>query len=191
MDAATNQMLDVPDAALVSLYANGDDRAANELSRRVVPPIFRLALRLLGDRSEAEDVAQEVMLKLWQIAPDWDAGRARPTTWAYKVARNLCLDRLRRKPPVGIDEIAEPSDERPSVETQLQSSERLTALDKALSTLPERQRVAVVLRHLEGLGNPEIAEILDISIEAVESLTARGKRAISKALRHQKEELGL
>ncbi len=68
--------------------------------------------------------------------------------------------------------------------------QRVDALQAALDDLPERQREAVVLRHIEGLGNPEIAEILDISVEAVESLTARGKRALAKALASQREILG-
>jgi RNA polymerase sigma-70 factor, ECF subfamily len=70
------------------------------------------------------------------------------------------------------------------------ADDRMAALDAALALLPERQRQAVVLRHIEGLSNPEIAMILDLGVEAVESLTARGKRALSAALSGKKEALG-
>jgi RNA polymerase sigma-70 factor (ECF subfamily) len=72
----------------------------------------------------------------------------------------------------------------------LGEAERLAALDAALADLPGRQRQAVVLRHIEGLSNPEIADILEIGVEAVESLTARGKRALTAALAGRREELG-
>jgi RNA polymerase sigma-70 factor (ECF subfamily) len=92
---------------------------------------------------------------------------------------------------VTLDDADEPEDDRPSALATLETRERLTALDAALAELPERQRQAVVLRHIEGLANPEIAEVMDISVEAVESLTARGKRALAAILAPQREELGL
>jgi RNA polymerase sigma-70 factor (ECF subfamily) len=91
---------------------------------------------------------------------------------------------------VGLDTIAEPEDNTPSVEAQMIQSDRMTALDHALAQLPERQRQAVVLRHIEGLANPEIADVLEISVDAVESLTARARRNLAKILDGQQEALG-
>jgi len=108
------------------------------------------AQRMLHDLAEAEDVVQDTMLRLWKIAPDWVPGAAKPATWAFRVASNLCTDRLRKRRGVGLDEIAEPVSETPGVEAQLMQTERATALDAALQTLPDRQRQAVVLRHIEG-----------------------------------------
>ncbi|MBF9031765.1 sigma-70 family RNA polymerase sigma factor, partial [Rhodobacterales bacterium HKCCE3408] len=114
-----------------------------------------------------------------------------PATWLYRVTANLAVDRIRaRRGAVALDAVPEPEDGRLSAADGMQEAARLAALDAALQTLPERQRQAVVLRHIEGLANPEIAEALDISVEAVESLTARGKRALASALRGQKEALG-
>ena len=132
-----------------------------------------------------------MMLRLWKIAPDWQQGGAKVSTWVFQVARNLATDRLRKRRGVALDDISEPVDERPGADEKLIAGDRMTALDWALSQLPDRQRQAVVLRHIEGMSNPDIAEILEISVEAVESLTARGKRALAGLLASRKEELGL
>jgi RNA polymerase sigma-70 factor (ECF subfamily) len=174
------------------LFANGDPGAARVLADRLLPRALRHAARVLGDRAEAEDVAQEAMMRLWRAAPDWrQDGPAVPATWLYRVVANLCVDRLRRAGRMdALDDPDRAADGRPGVVAQMVQADRMAALDAALARLPERQRQAVVLRHIEGLTNPEIAQILDIGVEAVESLTARGKRALSAALAGQKEALG-
>ena len=180
------------DARLLAAYAAGDAGAARTLMLRITPRVHALAVRMLGDRAEAEDVTQEAMLRLWKIAPDWRDMGAAPATWTYRVAANLCTDRLRRRRfQAPMDPDYDAADDRPGHEARLQDRARRVALRQALDTLPERQRLAVVLRHLEGRTNPEIAEIMDLSVEAVESLTARGKRMLAKALAGQREALGL
>jgi len=180
------------DAVLLARYAQGDAAAARSLTVRLVPRVHAQAMRMLGDAAEAEDVAQEAMLRLWRVAPDWRAGEAQVTTWLYRVVANLCTDRLRRRPRSGValDDVAEPEDPAPSAEAQLQNASRFAALRDAIAALPERQRLALTLRHFEGASNPEIAAQLDISIEAVESLTARAKRALAQALKGQAAALG-
>lgn len=185
---------DVSDEALMVLYANGDRAAALALTQRVTPRILAYATRLLGgDRAEAEDVTQETMLRLWRQAPTWRQGETRVTTWAYRVATNLCIDRQRsrrRKGLVGLDDAPDLAEPAPGADARLQHAQRLDALQTALAALPDRQRQAVVLRHIEGLSNPEIAQILEIGVEAVESLTARGKRALAALLSGRKPALG-
>jgi len=154
------------------------------------PVVSRHATRVRGDAAEAEDVTQEALIRLWKIAPEWQPGAAKVTTWLFRVTANLCTDRLRKRRGVGLDEIAEPTDPAPGAEAQLQTKSRMDALQAGLLQLPERQRQAVILRHIEGLANPEIAQILDISTEAVESLTARGKRALTQAIAPLRETLG-
>lgn len=178
------------DAALLAAYAAGDGRAARRLVDRHLPRVLGFARRMLGDAAEAEDVAQEAMLRLWRIAPDWRAGEARVSTWLYRVTANLCTDRLRRRRGVTGAELPEPADDRPGALATLIAADRAAALETALAALPERQRQAVVLRHLEGLSNPEIAAILDCGVEAVESLIARGRRALTARLAPQRAELG-
>lgn len=179
------------DAALMAAYARGDGRAAAELSARLLPRVLGQAMRMLQDRAEAEDVAQEAMLRLWKAAPDWRDGEALVSTWMYRVTANLCTDRLRsRRPTKDLDQVAEPPDPTPGAEAQLTQAARVDALSAALAQLPERQAQAVALRHLEGLSNPEIARVMDIGVEAVESLTARGKRALKGLLAARRAELG-
>ena len=180
----------VSDDALMVLFANGDHSAARELSVRHLGTVVAFARRLIPNLSDAEDIAQEAMLRLWKIAPEWRQGEAKVTTWLFRVTRNLCIDRLRQRTFSDLDAVAEPMDENPSVQARLEQNERMKALSEALSELPDRQREAVTLRHIEGLSNPEIAEIMEISVEAVESLTARGKRVLKGALEKRKKELG-
>ena len=180
----------ISDEALLVAFGNGDLDAARDLTARLTPRLLGQAFRMLQDRAEAEDVTQEAMLRLWRVAADWRQGEAQVSTWAYRVVANLCLDRLRKRRPVGLDQIAEPEDNAPSVADRMQDQTRLRALADALAAMPDRQAQAVALRHLEGLGNPEIAEIMEITVEAVESLTARGKRTLAALLAGRKAELG-
>ncbi|MEJ6502462.1 MAG: RNA polymerase sigma factor [Rhodobacterales bacterium] len=191
MQMPFDAMTDLSDDALLALYGNGDSMAAASLTARLTPMVFRLAKRLLSDAAEAEDVTQEGMLRLWKIAPEWRQGEAKVSTWLYRVTTNLCTDRLRKRRGVALDAIAEPMDDTPGIEARMISDNRAEALNGALAKLPDRQREAVVLRHIEGLANPEIAEVLDISVEAVESLIARGKRGLAVMLLGRKQELGL
>lgn len=191
MDMAFDALGDVSDEALLVAFGNGDRQAAAALTIRLTPRVLSFSTRMLaGDRAEAEDVAQEAMLRLWKIAPDWRQGEAKVTTWLYRVTANLCTDRLRKRRGVDLDAIPEPEDDAPGAADGMMQAARLNALDAALAELPERQRIAVTLRHLEGRTNPEIAEVLEISVEAVESLTARGKRALAALLAGRREELG-
>lgn len=190
MSMALDTQSDTPDAALLAAYAAGDANAARRLTLRLTPVALRVAMRMLGDMAEAEDVAQEAMFRLWRAAPGWREGEAQISTWLYRVTANLCTDRLRRRRTVDLDSIPEPAEDRPSVLQTLVEADRAAAFQAALDTLPDRQRQAVVLRHLEGLSNPEIAEVMDLGVEAVESLTARGKRALAAALSGRRDELG-
>ena len=182
---------EVPDSALLVAVANGDAAATRVLIARLAPRLLAHASRELNDRAEAEDVVQETLVRLWKIAPEWRQGEAKVSTWCFRVLVNLCTDRLRaRKPAVDIDAIAEPAADLQSVVEKMTYVARRDALSAALNTLPDRQRQAVVLRHLEERSNPDIAEIMDIGVEAVESLVARGKRALGAALRGKRAELG-
>ncbi len=187
---ALDALSDVSDEALLVAFGNGDREAAQALTLRLTPRVLGFAARMLNDRAEAEDVAQEAMLRLWRQAPEWRQGEAKVTTWLYRVVSNLCTDRLRKSRGQALDSVPEPEDESPGAEAGLQQEARAKALEQALQELPERQRQAVILRHIEGFSNPEIAQVMDIGVEAVESLTARGKRALAANLAPRRAELG-
>lgn len=184
------------DAALLARLGAGDQAAAAELGARLAPRVLRFAARMLGgDLSEAEDVTQETLLRLWRHAPGWGAGTSAvpPAAWAYRVAANLCTDLLRRRlrrRDVALDSLPEPPTMSAGPDAQIMTAARARALETALADLPERQRQAVILRHLEELSNPQIAQIMETGVEAVESLIARGKRSLLAALEGQKDELG-
>jgi RNA polymerase sigma-70 factor (ECF subfamily) len=175
---------------LIILYKNGDAEASRILTFRLTPKLYSLAFRILGNSTEAEDVTQEALMKLWIRAETWERKGAKITTWLYVVVNNLCTDRLRKRPPVSLDAISEPVSDEPSAEEILQSKDRERELILALQSVPDRQRMAIVLRHIEGLPNPEIASILGISTTAVESLVARGMRNLKITLDGKKSELG-
>ena len=186
---------EITDDALMVLFANGDGQAASILAMRHTPRVLAVALRMLGDQAEAQDVAQDALMRLWKVAPDWRQGEAKVSTWLYRVAANLCTDRLRKhsgkRRMTDIDAIPEPADDLPTVETGLIQQDRADALHSALLELPERQRMAVTLRFLQELTNPEVAEAMDSTVEAIESLLARGKRNLAQVLATRKTELEL
>jgi RNA polymerase sigma-70 factor (ECF subfamily) len=190
MSSSPDAAADPTDAELLERYAAGDQAAARVLTARHVPRVYALARRMLNDRAEAEDVAQETMLRLWRMAPDWRADGAALGTWLYRVASNLCIDRLRRRRGAPADAAPEVPDASPGAQARLEAADRAAALSAALARLPERQRLAVVLRHLEERPNPEVAAILEISVEAVESLLARARRALAAELVPRRAELG-
>lgn len=178
------------DNVLLASFANGDRKAAQQLTERLMPKIHAHAYYRLGNIADAEDVTQEAFLRLWQFAPRWEQGNAHVSTWLYRVVSNLCKDRYRRPKIEDLDVAKEPTDEAQSPADKIDDHYRQKALYGAMSLLPENQRLAVQFRHIDELTNPEIAEIMGLSVEAVESLTARGKRKLMEVLASYKTELG-
>lgn len=173
---------DASDDSLILRLAAGDDAAFALLLDRHLGMIHRLAWRLLGDRSEAEDVAQESLLRLWNNAATWRPGEAGLKSWLYRVAFNLSHDRLRRRRLVLMDEPPETVDPAPRPGEAIEEDERGRTVRTALDSLPERQRAALVLSYYEGLSQAEAAGLLEISEEALESLLARGRRKLRELL---------
>lgn len=166
-------MLD--DAALMQRVQGGDAQAYRELSQSHLRRVLNLAFRLLGDKQEAEDVAQETFLKLWKDSKSWKPDYPL-ATWLLRVTRNLCIDRLRQRRPVEPEVEAGTDSSRPS--SLLERKETSLAVQDAIDALPERQRAALALSHFDGMSNPQIAEVLQVGVEAVESLLSRGRRAL-------------
>jgi RNA polymerase sigma-70 factor (ECF subfamily) len=131
------------------------------------------------------------MLRLWRGADDWRPGEAKLSTWLYRVAANLCIDRIRRRRRMSPEAPPDLADDAPSALAVMAGADRSAALRGALDDLPERQRQALMLRHFADLSNPEIAARMELSVEAVESLTARARRGLSRALSPKRDALGL
>ena len=171
-----------PDDELLSRVARGDPAASRALIARKLPRLLALAGRMLGDGPEAEDVAQEAFLRIWKQAPKWRPGAARFDTWLHRVALNLCYDRLRRRREVATETPPEQADPGPGPDRGLLAADAGRRVNAALQSLPERQREAIVLCHYQELGNIEAAALMGISVEALESLLGRGRRALRAAL---------
>lgn len=178
-----------PDEELVQQVGLGDKRAAAELVRRHLPRMVGLARRMLGDAAEAEDVAQEVFLRVWRHAASWKPGKAKFETWMHRVAMNLCLDRLRRSNRNGGEAPAETPDVLASATRALDDRQRRARVRDALQVLPERQRAALVLCYYQERSNIEAAEILGVSVDALESLLARARRALKTELAAERADL--
>jgi len=177
------------DAALVAAAAHGDAAAFRTLVDRHLAGVLAVARRMLRDDAEAEDVAQEAMLRLWRSADGLEVGPPGLRPWLRRVASNLCVDRMRSGKRLTVtDEVpeqAEPATQHSQLEAQ-DTSERVEA---ALRALPDRQRLALTLFHYEGLSQIEVGKAMGISDEAVESLLARARRTLKAALRDQLSEL--
>jgi RNA polymerase sigma-70 factor (ECF subfamily) len=161
----------------------GDRAACQLLVERHLGRIVTFAHRMLGNRTDAEDAAQDVFLRVWSAAPRWNMGSARFSTWLYRVAMNVCLDRIAKRRETPVDALPDLPDPRPDPSLVLHGSELAGHVRAALATLPEKQRIAVTLCHYQGLRNVEAAEVMSISVEALESLLGRGRRAIRAHLR--------
>lgn len=177
-----------PDADLLTRVGRQEPGAIQEMVARKLPRLLSLATRMLGDRSEAEDVAQEVFMRIWKHAAHWQSGPARFDTWLHRVALNLCYDRLRKQREVILDDLPEQTDPAPALDHALADAARSERVAAALAALPVRQREALVLQYYQELSNAQTAELMEITIEALESLLARARRNLRISLADERGE---
>lgn len=178
------------DHALIARAGRGDRLAASILITRHSPRVLSLCRHLLRDRVAAEDAAQETFLRLWEFSARWKNTGARLETWLYRVATNACLDRRRSAQREAPEEAAdEQIDTAPSAVERLSALDKRRAVEIALGALPEKQRIAMTLRHFREMTNVEIADAMATSVDAVESLLARARRSLVAALAGMREEL--
>lgn len=170
------------DDALMRRVAARDGDAFRQLAEMHAARPHRIAWRMLGDGTEAEDVAQEAMLRLWRDAGSWRPGGSGVAAWLTRVATNLCLDRLRKRARISGEDVPERADEAPLADVAIEQGEARGAVIAALERLPERQRAAVVLTYYEELPNADAAAMLEMNIKAFESLLLRARRALKDML---------
>ncbi len=176
------------ETALMRRVGAGDGAAYRALVERHLAPIVAFARRILDDSGEAEDVAQETFLRLWSGAGAWRA-EARLSTWLHRIAYNLCVDRLRRRRELPTARLPERPDPAEGPLAAHQRRQVAAAVDRALVALPERQRTALALVYYRELGNIEAAQVMAVSVEALESLLARGRRGLRKSLLAEVDDL--
>ncbi len=182
-----------PDADILPDLAHGKPAALSALMDRHLKAVKATAHYMLGDEIMAEDIAQEVFLRAWKHAPNWQPGQAKFSTWLHRVTRNLCYDRLRKKKEIYRETVPDMVDESPEASQVLQDQQNHSAqkskIENALANLPERQRMAITLCHFQELSQIEAADILEVSVRAYESLLARARKNLKEQLQSHKSEL--
>jgi RNA polymerase sigma-70 factor (ECF subfamily) len=170
------------DAELIARAGRGDRLAASEIVMRYSKPVYAICYRMVG-AAHAEDATQETFMRMWRTAPKWNDTGSKFSSWLFKVATNVCLDHLRkRKREAPEDAAPEQVDRGTLADEQLMQQEQREMVEKALLALPYRQRIAITLCHLQELGNIEAAKIMDVSVEALESLLSRGRRKLKSLI---------
>lgn len=185
MDTPESRRLDDPDIDLMLRFQAGDESAFEELVKRHTRAVLGLVHRYLPDPSQAEDVAQEVFVKVFKARLSWEP-QAKFSTWLFRITVNHCLNQIRARRHHGIvgtpeEELVETaSPERPA--DRMNRADLQEAVRAALDALPESQRMAVILARYEELPYEEIGRVMGLSVEAVKSLVFRAKENLRQKL---------
>lgn len=169
------------DRRVMAALAAGDRHAMASLIHRHGPGLRRFLAGMLSAPHEAEDIAQETFLRVWSAATRYDPDKASPSTWIYRIALRLAIDRNRRtgfRRFLGLEAAPEPEDETPGAETALAARQTLGLARAGLATLPDRQRRALLLRAVTEMSTAEIADVLGITPGAVEQLLVRARSGL-------------
>jgi RNA polymerase sigma-70 factor (ECF subfamily) len=184
-----------PSEDLMVRIAKGDDDAFETLVNRHQASVLNLIYRFIGDRAQAKDLTQEVFIRVWQAAKTYRP-EAKFTTWIYRLATNVCFNELkssRRKKWFSFNRSGEGgertleetlADGAPSAEDLLLEKERDRQISDALQSLPDNQRMALVLKRYDDFSYQEIAQVIGCSVSAVESLLVRAKRTLQEKLKN-------
>jgi RNA polymerase sigma-70 factor (ECF subfamily) len=177
------------DKELMLCVANGDTHAFATLTMRHGQYMFAVAYRMLADTAQAEDAVQDVLIKVWTAAPQWQPTTAKWTTWLHTVLVRHCLDMLRKRKPAADVDVGDVVDDiaRSPLQLVVNNERRLHVL-AALQRLPEQQRAAVILTYYHGLSNAEVAQVLGSTVKAVESMLVRGRKALRAHIGDEWEE---
>ncbi len=174
---------------MLARIAADDESAFRQLVERHIDRAYGLAVRILNNGADAEDVVQDALLKVWTQRGRWEGGRAKFSTWLYRVVTNRCIDLRRRPRGEDVESVPEPIDERPDAVTAMQRHEVGDMLEAAMQKLPDQQRVAVILSYHESMSNSEIAKVMETTVAAVELLLKRGRQRLKQLLRQAEGDI--
>jgi len=171
------------DEELMAQVQRRDREAFTRLLDRHLAGLQKFLIRTTGNGADADEVAQEAFLRIWTRADSWQSDRVRFTTWLFRIARNLAIDRHRRRRETNDEDLEQIVDDAPDTAHTIDAERRRKMMQNAIAQLPERQRTALVLCHFDGMSNPDAAAVLDVSVDALESLLSRARRSLKNALR--------
>ena len=183
----TTETKEFTDEELMGRIRNGDRDAFSMLVTRHTKKYYSLAFRMLSSREEAEDTVQEAFLSLWTNPRGWDSDRrSKFTTWFYRVVANACIDRKRKYATLPMEDGYDPPDASPGAEDAIEMKRRNENIESCIGELPESQQTALALCFYEGVSNREAAEIMGVSVKALESLLMRAKASLRTKLGGEK-----
>jgi RNA polymerase sigma-70 factor, ECF subfamily len=177
------------DDELLARMRLDDVDAYRALVERHIDRAYAVAIRILRNPADAEDMTQEAFVKVWVNRHRWDAGRARFSTWLYRVIVNRCIDLHRLPKAEWLDDVAEPAADLVDAVTGIHRQRVYGRLEDALHRLPAQQRVAIVLSYFEEMSNTDVAEVMGTTVSAVESLLKRGRKRLRDLLRRAENEI--
>ena len=182
--------LNQEDISLMAAIAGGDKKAFTLLIQKHQKGVLGTISKMLNDKDEAQDLAQQVFLRLWKAAPSYEP-QAKFTTWLYTITRNIVFNETRRLKRASLYSYEQAQEEygwdiadedNPSPDEELQQKELQKAVDAAIEALPEKARLAVILRRYENMPYEEIAVVLELSVSAVKSLLFRARAQLKESL---------
>lgn len=179
---------DTDDVLLERIAAN-DQSAFRLLVERHIDRAYGLALRILNNRADAEDIVQDTLLKIWLHRGRWESGRAKFSTWLYRVVTNRCIDYRRQPRTEDIEHVPEVADAKPLPLDEIHKHKVTSLLDAAMERLPDQQRIALILSYHENMNNSEVAEVMQTTVMAVESLLKRGRQKLRELLRRSEKDI--
>ncbi|NEW91957.1 RNA polymerase sigma factor [Rhodopseudomonas sp. BR0M22] len=179
---------DDSDEALMLDVVARRQQAFRVLMARHMPRAIRIAQRIVRDAAEADDIGQEAFLRVWNKASSFDPSIARFSTWLYRIVLNLSFDRTRKPRHAPIEDAAEVAAGDPAPVETLIAAQQQRLLEAALAELPERQRGAIALFHMEGLSGEEAARAMNLSPKAFESLLGRARLALKKEVERRQDD---
>ena len=178
---------------MIERASGGDAAAFNRLMEQHERRMYAVALRMCGNREDAQDCLQEAMLRVYRAIGGFK-GQSSFSTWVYRITMNTCLDELRRKKnrqSASLDNLLEmgwsPTDDSNAPEKQAMRSELRRNLNRAIQELPEEMRAAVVLRDIQGFSYDEIARMLEINVGTIKSRISRGREKLREKLKENAE----
>jgi len=177
------------DEALLERMRSDDVDAYRTLVERHIDHAYAVAMRILKNPADAEDVTQDAFVKAWLNRRRWDAGRAKFSTWLYRVIVNRCIDKQRLVKTEWLEDVAEPAADITDAVTLIHRQRVYGRLEDALQQLPTQQRVALVLSYYEDMSNLEVADVMATTVGAVESLLKRGRKRLRELLRRSESEI--
>ena len=174
-------MVEEDERQIIERILAGSDLAFRKILDLHTQRIFNYVRRMTSNSIEAEDIAQETFIRFWVSRDRFDPDRVKLTTWLHRIAHNLCIDYFRRR-LLQERQVPVQSDSQDSPDTDYELSIRAAVVNKALMTLSERQRSAIVLCHYQNFSQHDAAHILGLSVDALESLLRRGRSKLKQIL---------